>query len=98
MNASRRTFIKQGTLATIATFGAGPLLWTNIGCAMAQSTSSLTLARGGQALQPIIIAKDADEQTKAVAQELAEYLKRISGATFEVRDGDGSNAATTVNG
>ena len=39
MKASRRTFIKQGALATIATISAGPLLWTNSGCAMAQNTA-----------------------------------------------------------
>ncbi|MEO6907106.1 MAG: hypothetical protein ABI210_04375 [Abditibacteriaceae bacterium] len=39
MKASRRTFIKQGALATIATFGAGSLLWSNMDWAMAQDAA-----------------------------------------------------------
>ena len=54
------------------------------------SASTLTLARDGQALLPVIISPRATAGTRAVATELAAYLKRISGATFTVTPGDGS--------
>ncbi|MEO6907786.1 MAG: right-handed parallel beta-helix repeat-containing protein, partial [Abditibacteriaceae bacterium] len=43
MKASRRTFIKQGALATIATFGAGSLLWSNMDSVMAQDAKARAL-------------------------------------------------------
>ncbi len=54
------------------------------------STLSLPLARDGKALLPIVIANKASAATKVVAVELAEYLKRISGATFPVQAGEGT--------
>lgn len=48
------------------------------------------LASGDKAAHPIIIAPAASESVKALAAELADYLKRISGAAFEVKEGDGS--------
>lgn len=56
----------------------------------ARSRFTLQLARGGKALLPIVLSPGASESTKKVAAELAEYLKRICGATFEIRTGDGS--------
>jgi hypothetical protein len=50
----------------------------------------LELARGKQALQPIVISSQASPSTEAVAAELADYLKRITGAEFKVQAGDGS--------
>jgi len=50
----------------------------------------ISLAQGGRALQPIIVSDKASESTKASAAELATYLKRITGAEFEVKTGDGS--------
>jgi hypothetical protein len=58
---------------------------------LAQSTPPLALARDDKAVQTITVSAKADAQTKAVAQELAGYLGRISGATFEVKPGDGSS-------
>ncbi len=55
------------------------------------SKTTLTLAEKGKALLPIVISPQASNSTKAVAVELAAYLKRISGATFEVKTGDGSS-------
>ncbi|MEO6907787.1 MAG: hypothetical protein ABI210_07845 [Abditibacteriaceae bacterium] len=49
MKASRRTFIKQGALATIATFGAGPLLWSNMDWAMAQDVKARALPISAEA-------------------------------------------------
>ncbi|MDQ2799995.1 MAG: hypothetical protein M3Y13_10160, partial [Armatimonadota bacterium] len=56
----------------------------------APSKAALALARGGKALQPIIISAKASDATKAVAAELAAYLTRISGAAFAVKAGNGS--------
>src|SRR3954469_22604777 len=59
-------------------------------CAGALAGATLPLARDGQALQPIVISPAASAGTKAVAEELAGYLRRISGAEFHVEAGDGS--------
>lgn len=50
----------------------------------------LLLATDGKANLPIVVGEKASASTKAVAAELALSLKRISGATFEVRTGNGS--------
>jgi hypothetical protein len=57
----------------------------------APSKTTLTLAANGKALWPIVISAKASDATKAVASELAGYLKRISGASFEVVTGDGKS-------
>jgi hypothetical protein len=56
----------------------------------AQPASGLLLAEGGHARVPVVISPTASESTKAVAAELAQYLGKISGATFQVATGDGS--------
>jgi hypothetical protein len=48
------------------------------------------LAGDGHALMSVVISENASDATKAIAQELAGYLGKISGATFEVKNGDGS--------
>jgi len=55
------------------------------------SKTPLNLAKNGQALLPIVISAKASDATKAVAKELAEYLGKISGATFNVETGDGTS-------
>lgn len=55
-----------------------------------KSGNNLVLAQDGKALVPIVIATDASERTQQVSKELAAYLKRITGATFEIKTGDGS--------
>jgi hypothetical protein len=55
-----------------------------------KSKVSLTLAKDGKALLPIVVAEKAAEPTRLVAAELAGYLKQITGAPFEVKTGDGS--------
>lgn len=47
------------------------------------------LARNGRAMQPIVVSSTADAGVKALAHELADYLGRITGATFDVQEGDG---------
>lgn len=48
------------------------------------------LASQGKARQQIVIAAGASERTRAAAATLADYLGRISGAKFEIKEGDGS--------
>ncbi|MBL9176669.1 MAG: DUF4838 domain-containing protein [Verrucomicrobiaceae bacterium] len=54
------------------------------------ATDSFHLAENGKALAPIVISAQASEQTKAVAAELAGYLKQITGAEFAVETGNGA--------
>ncbi len=56
-----------------------------------QSKSGLVLARNNKALLPIVISAQAGDATKAVAADLAGILKRMSGATFEIKTGDGKS-------
>jgi hypothetical protein len=48
MKTTRRTFIKQSTMASLAAIGMGPLLWTDISCAQGTATP----ANGGAPAQP----------------------------------------------
>ncbi len=50
----------------------------------------VSIARDATALQQVVIASDADAASKTAANELAEYLHRISGADFAVVEGDGT--------
>ena len=61
---------------TILTLAAGPEI-------------AVDLAKDGQALQPIVVAPTAGVQAKQAATELADFLGRITGATFAVETGDG---------
>jgi hypothetical protein len=56
-----------------------------------RSDIPLPISADGRALLPIIVSPHASEQTRAVAAELADYLRRITGAAFDVREGDGSS-------
>lgn len=51
---------------------------------------SVTLARQGQAVLPVVVAPQAGPRVRLAADELAECLGRISGAEFRVEQGDGS--------
>ena len=64
------------------------LLSTCFGAAPA--AESVTLAARGQAQVPVIVAPEAGERVRAAARELAEYLRRISGAAFTIEEGDGT--------
>jgi len=54
------------------------------------AADALRLAENGSSRFPIVIASTADEATRQVAAELADYLGRITGARFDVISGDGS--------
>lgn len=47
------------------------------------------LAAAGRANLPIVVGRQASPRVRAAAKALAEYLRRISGATFAIREGDG---------
>lgn len=51
---------------------------------------TVELARDRQAILPVVVGPKGSEATRSVAAELAAYLGRISGATFQVETGDGS--------
>ena len=55
----------------------------------AERGAELLLADGGTARVPVVVSENASASTKAVTEELAEYLGKISGATFRVTAGDG---------
>ena len=63
------------------------VLWLTL---FAPFLHSFELARDGKAQAPIILSEKASASTKAVAAELASFLKRISGAEFKVETGDGT--------
>lgn len=65
-------------------------VWIMLGLAAPVHGAELTLARNGRALVPIVIADQASEQTRKVAAEVAEYLGKITGATFAVERGAGT--------
>ncbi len=48
------------------------------------------LAAGGKALLPVVVGPEAGPRVRAAAENLAEYLGRIGGATFRVQEGDGA--------
>ncbi len=52
--------------------------------------AATVLAEDGRAAQTIVVAPRGSEATRLAAEELAEYLGRMSGATFEVTEGDGT--------
>ncbi len=61
------------------------------------SKTTLPLTREGKALLAIVLSEKASPSTRMVAAELAGYLKRISGAAFEVKTGDGSKGIVLGN-
>lgn len=56
--------------------------------------TKVRLALNQKATQPIVIAPTASDRVKAAAATLADYLKRISGAPFEIKQGDGQSGIT----
>lgn len=52
--------------------------------------AGVELAKDGKARQAIIISATADPVTQQAAKELAEYLSKISGASFDIQVGDGT--------
>jgi len=59
------------------------------GLAAAATAENVAIAAQGRPLQPVVISARAGAPTKAVAQKLAVYLSRMTGAKFEVTTGEG---------
>ena len=55
-----------------------------------KSQVEVTLAKDGKALLPIVVSTQATDEIKAVATELAQILKRITGAEFSIEASDGT--------
>jgi len=64
--------------------------WLMVPLCQAAEPVTLALAKDGQALHRIVVAKGASERTRVAAAELADYLGRITGTKFSVETGDGS--------
>jgi hypothetical protein len=58
--------------------------------AWAAAGESVPLARDGSAQQTVVLAEQASGSLRRSAATLAEYLRRIAGAEFQVTTGDGS--------
>ncbi len=70
---------------------ASLLVWAAVGAGPAYAGGEETLlARDGEARLPVVVGPEAGEHTRAAAEDLAAYLERITGAPFEVTEGDGS--------
>jgi hypothetical protein len=54
------------------------------------------LALDGRVLQSVVVGQSASEPTRKAAADLAETLKRISGAPFQVTEGDGRSGLAVV--
>jgi hypothetical protein len=60
------------------------------GATAGEAPKGLLLAEGGRARVPVVVSAKASPSLRAVAAELAGYLCKITGAPFEVVEGDGS--------
>ncbi|MHB0937091.1 MAG: DUF4838 domain-containing protein [Armatimonadota bacterium] len=78
--------MKWTTLARLGLLCAGMLIVSQ-GLTAVPAT---VMAAKGNALLPVVVGAKASERTRAAAATLADYLGRISGATFTVKDSDGS--------
>jgi hypothetical protein len=55
------------------------------GCVQAAESNAVTIAQDGQAKAVIVIADDATEPERHAADELADFLRQITGAEFEIQ-------------
>ena len=58
---------------------------------VSRTPAEARLAEGGRALCNVVVAPSSSVRVRADAGELADYLGRISGASFEVVEGDGTS-------
>lgn len=77
--------LSPGFAAQVAT-GEGRALPS----AMEAGAIPVTIARDKTALHAIVTAPDAGSDAQTAARELSEYFQRISGAAFDVGEGDGT--------
>ncbi|GAA4450042.1 DUF4838 domain-containing protein [Novipirellula rosea] len=57
-----------------------------LGSSLAQTPPEVILASEGQSRMPVLVHDEADAEVREVADELADYLGRISGTTFSVEE------------
>ncbi|MEO6906773.1 MAG: DUF4838 domain-containing protein, partial [Abditibacteriaceae bacterium] len=62
-----------------------------------QSATPAQLAKDGKALMPIVLSEKASDAVKTSAAELKKYLDQMTGATFEIKTGDGSSGIVLGN-
>ncbi|MFI5378789.1 MAG: DUF4838 domain-containing protein [Tepidisphaerales bacterium] len=72
-------------LSIAAPLVAAPAQFSGQGAA-----ATLLLAKNGRPAMPVIVSPNASDATKAIAAELAGYLRQMAGAPFEIKTGDGS--------
>lgn len=60
--------------------------WTLTSSASAQAIPEVLLANDQQARMPVVVSPEASPEVRQAAAELAEYLGRISDATFQVKE------------
>jgi len=56
-----------------------------VGCIQAAESNAMTIAQDGTAKAVIVIAADATESERHAADELADFLRQITGAEFEIQ-------------
>lgn len=78
------------TCMRAALFAVGLLSWAAYVAGAETPPVPITLARDGRALLPIVVSARASDARRQVATELADYLRRMTGATFAVTTGDGT--------
>lgn len=77
--------------------GVGAVLLLLLACgAEPLFAAEVVLAKDGKALLPVVVGEKASPATRKVADELAAYLGRMSGTTFEVKVGDGTGRGIFV--
>lgn len=78
--------IKRIPTLTIAAI----LLASGMGTAWAANAAPVDVARQGHALHHVVISPEASQTSRIAAEELADYLGRISGSIFTIEEGDGT--------
>jgi hypothetical protein len=67
------------------------LLPITVTAAPKESAPAVRVSEDSKALLPLIVARTTSERTRRAALALAQYLERISGGRFEVKEGDGTS-------
>ena len=83
MQVTTKTSLAAAALTALLSLSGGP-------ARAAEPPPALLLAEGREAKVPVVVSPKASPATRAAAGELAGYLGRITGAKFEVAEGDGS--------
>jgi len=76
-----RILISQRTITTVLLFA----LSFTVGYVQAATSGTVTIAQNGEAKAVIVLAADATEPERHAANELAGFLRQITGAKFEIQ-------------